>query len=60
MKSLIFRWIKPLVDALITERINLFHDALVERRQIKTIQETGYRPVGVSLPNRSSRSGAHI
>ena len=26
--------IKPKINALITQRINLFHDALVERQQI--------------------------
>jgi hypothetical protein len=29
--------IKPKIDALITHRINLFHDAMVERGQIKAM-----------------------
>jgi len=37
LRELLWMAIKPKVDALITRRILLFHDALIERKQIAAL-----------------------
>ena len=43
--ALIFRWLTPYVDALITERILMFHNAMIERGQIPRVTKNSTRPL---------------
>jgi hypothetical protein len=46
MVEWIFKKIEPLVQAAITKRIIVFHDALVSRGQIDAISGGHYKAVG--------------
>lgn len=52
MKNWLFRKLQPLIEAAITQRIVMFHDALVERHQIKAISTGHCTAVGVAAQDQ--------
>jgi hypothetical protein len=55
MKSLIFDWIRPLVDGLITDRILAFYKNMIAKGQIKEVSSVGPANSAADLDVASNR-----